>query len=286
MSQPPLISGHELLASYASDHPPHVVDCRHRLDAPEAGEADYLAGHLPGAVHAHLERDLSAPRGPGSGRNPLPDREQAAQQLGHLGIGPDTPVVAYDDVGGAMAARLWWMLHWVGHTRVRVLDGGLRAWLTAGGTLEPGRVTATPTALPLRTAQVSVCSQEEIRRWLQAPLDAPMHLIDVRSAERLQGQQEPLDPVAGHVPGAHNLPHALSLDADAHFRQPDELRALFSGQLPDTDPSGVVVMCGSGVSACHTLLAMRQAGLEGPRLYPGSWSEWIQDPENPIATGE
>ncbi len=286
MTLSPLISAEALLSRYAEPSPPLVIDCRHRLDAPEAGAADYQAGHIPGAVHANLEHHLSGPKSATSGRHPLPDRAEAAHQLGGLGIGPGIQVVAYDDMGGAMAARLWWMLQWLGHEQIQVLDGGLRAWLEAGGTLEQGRVQPTPRDLPIRSAHVDVCDQEEIRQRLLTHDAEGFRLIDVRTAERFRGHSEPLDPVAGHVPGARNLPHALALDADARFRQPHELRALFNGQLLDEAAEQVVVMCGSGVSACHTILAMRHAGIQGPRLYPGSWSEWIRDPDNPVATGE
>jgi thiosulfate/3-mercaptopyruvate sulfurtransferase len=206
--------------------------------------------------------------------------------VGRLGIGPGTHVVAYDDVGGAMAARLWWMLQWLGHPHVQVLDGGLRAWMEAGGELESGRVSPAPANLSLRPPLVGVCDQEEIRRALIQGSDPNFRLVDVRSPERFQGLSEPLDPVAGHVPGARNLPYSQTLGLESRFLSPEELRALFNGHGLDESPTDVVFMCGSGVSACHAILAMRHAGMKGPRLYPGSWSEWIRDPDNPVASGD
>ncbi|MCC5857364.1 MAG: sulfurtransferase [Ectothiorhodospiraceae bacterium] len=286
MNPGPLISATELLTLCRDADPPLLVDCRHQLDAPDAGEAAYRDGHLPGAVHARLDRDLSDPPGPATGRHPLPARDAAAARLGALGIGEDTHVVGYDDLGGAMAARLWWMLLWLGHTRVQVLDGGLRAWLEAGGGLEAGQVDPVPRELPIRAPQLGTCDQQEIQRAVIRGQGQPLRLVDVRTGERFQGITEPLDPVAGHVPGARNLPYTLALDPETRFRSPQELRALFSGHQLDQAPDQVVLMCGSGVSACHTLLAMWQAGLSGARLYPGSWSEWIRNPDNPVATGE
>lgn len=262
---------------------PHwvVVDCRFSLMDTEAGRRAYRQGHLPGARYAHLDEDLSSPITPTTGRHPLPDPKPLASKLGDWGIGPGIQVVAYDDTGGMLAAaRLWWLLRWLGHQPVAVLDGGFPAWQRAGLPLTATSPTVRPTAfnaqpddrLWLTTAQVLALPSENV-------------LLDARIAARFRGEMEPIDPVAGHIPGAVNLPTEGNLTADGHFLPVAELRARFVAALGEWPPATVVHSCGSGVTACHNLLAMEAAGLHGSRLYPGSWSEWIRDPNRPRATG-
>ena len=258
-----------------------IVDCRFNLMEPEAGRRAYHENHLPDARYAHLNDDLSGPITPETGRHPLPDPTRLAQRLGDWGISHHTQVIAYDDLGGMLAAaRLWWLLRWLGHETVAVLDGGLPAWLKAG--------------LPL-TAELPVVSSTRFdarpddRLWLttaQVQALPPGNLVlDARGAARYRGEMEPVDPVAGHIPGAVNLPTDGHLTPEGGFLPIVELRARFDTALPGKPPAAIVHSCGSGVTACHNLLAMEAAGLPGSRLYPGSWSEWIRDPGRPVATG-
>ena len=258
-----------------------VIDCRFNLMDTEAGRRAYRESHLPGARYAHLDHDLSSPVTPTTGRHPLPDPARLAQTLGAWGIGNATQVVAYDDMGGMLAAaRLWWLVRWLGHERVAVLDGGFSAWQRAGlpltaelPTAQPATFTAQPNdRLWLTTAQVLALSPENV-------------VLDARGAARFRGEMEPIDPVAGHIPGAVNLPTENNLTADGRFLPQAELRARFATALGERPPTSVVHSCGSGVTACHNLLAMEVAGLHGSRLYAGSWSEWIRDPERPVAIG-
>ncbi len=258
-----------------------IVDCRFNMAAPEAGRKAYQDVHLPGARYAHLDADLSSPITPDTGRHPLPDPMRLAHTFGEWGIGPETQVVVYDDMGGMLAAaRLWWLLRWLGHKAVAVLDGGLPAWQRAGLPLTDALPTVQPAifaAQPnndqwLTTTQVSALSAENV-------------LLDARGAARYRGEMEPIDPVAGHIPGAFNLPTESHLTPEGHFLPLAELRAQFDAVLNGRSPSAVVHSCGSGVTACHNLLAMEIAGLSGSRLYAGSWSEWIRNPNRPIATG-
>ncbi len=260
-----------------------VLDCRFDLAAPEAGRRAFLAGHLPGARFVDLQRDLSGPVSAASGRHPLPDPQALAGRLGGLGIGGDTQVVVYDEASGAFAARAWWLLRWLGHRRVALLDGGLKAWLEAGGRLEIGEAPAAAErrfvprvehAAVLDTAQVAAALGDRSRL-----------LIDARAPERYAGHVEPIDPVAGHVPGAVNHPFAANLTPDGRFAPAARLRALWLERLGGTEPGRAIVMCGSGVTACHDLLALEAAGLPGAALYAGSWSEWIRDPARPVARG-
>jgi thiosulfate/3-mercaptopyruvate sulfurtransferase len=259
-----------------------LIDCRFDLANPPAGRAAYLAGHLPGASHADLERDLSAPVGPATGRHPLPDPQALAERLGAWGVDGTTQVIAYDGANGSFAARLWWLLRWLGFGRVAVLDGGLAAWVAAGGALQTG---------PLERPARRFAAQPDPAAWLDtaavaaARHDAARLIIDARAPERYAGAVEPLDPVAGHVPGAVNHPFAMNLGADGRFLPPAELRRRWLERLGPTTPGGAIAMCGSGVTACHNLLALEIAGLPGARLYAGSWSEWIRDPARPVATG-
>ncbi len=257
-----------------------VVDCRFSLADTGAGERAYARSHVPGALYAHLDRDLSDHRKQGQGRHPWPDAADFAAKLGAWGIAAQTQVVAYDDGEGAHAARLWFLLRALGHERVAVLDGGWARWLELGlptqtevRSRQPvGYQAAFDEALLLDAAQV------------QAHLDAGGLLLDARGAERFRGEVEPLDRVAGHVPGAQNRPYPLNL-SEGRFKARERLAEEFRQWLQGRDPRDVVAMCGSGVTACHHLLAMAHAGLPGGKLFTGSWSGWISDPSRPVATG-
>jgi thiosulfate/3-mercaptopyruvate sulfurtransferase len=260
-----------------------IIDCRFTLVDKGRGHRDYLAGHIPGAVYAHLDDDLAGPIIPGlSGRHPLPDPDAFARRLGEWGIGEGVQVVAYDDAGGAYAARLWWMLRWLGHEAVAVLDGGWQAWLAEGWPAAAGRETR-----PLRVFSphprpellATTAEVDAIR------LDPGWRLLDARGADRFRGENETLDPVAGHIPGALSLPYTGNLGPDGRFLPPQDLAARFAPLLGHTPAQRIVCSCGSGVTAAHNLLAMLHAGLGEGRLYAGSWSEWITDPSRPVAVG-
>ncbi len=286
MEQNPLVTPAEV-RPHLQDPDWCVVDCRFSLADPRAGRQAYEQGHIPGAVYADLEADLSSAPAAGTGRHPLPAPERLARRLEAWGIGAQTRVVAYDDAGGAFAARLWWLLCWLGHPAAAVLDGGLAAWKAAGLPLD--RAPPRPPAAPLDAmpgpgpGPGAGLDAEAVASGLEA---GTLLLLDAREAARFRGEVEPIDPVAGHVPGARNLPFSANLDAQGCFLAPPQLRARFAAVLGDTAPEQVVHMCGSGVTACHNLLAMERAGLHGSRLYPGSWSEWITDPRRPVARGE
>lgn len=257
-----------------------LIDCRFDLEDKAWGEAVYREGHIPGAYYAHLEDDLSAPQTADSGRHPLPDWQAFADRLGRWGVHPDTQVVVYDQGGGAFAARLWWLLRCVGHTRAAVLDGGWAAWQSAGGAESREAPAAHLQPVELLPGGGWVTT-EEIEKNLYS---MEFTLVDARNRERFIGRQEPIDPVAGHIPGARNFPFEHNLDANGLFRQPLALREAWLACLQDASPACVVHMCGSGVTACHNLLAMEVAGLYGSRLYVGSWSEWIRG-DRPVASG-
>lgn len=257
-----------------------VVDCRFSLADIEAGYRAYRDGHIPGARYAHLDNDLSGPITPLTGRHPLPDPTLLTDALGRWEIGDETQVVAYDDMGGMLAAaRLWWLLRWLGHQAVAVLDGGFSAWRRAGlplSTEEPAVQTVVFNGRPNQQLWLTTEQMEN--------LSAEALLLDGRAAARYRGEVEPIDPVAGHIPGAINAPIEENLTAEGYFRPLSELQARFSKVLSGHPPTAVVHSCGSGVTACHNLLAMEAAGFPGSRLYAGSWSEWIRDPNRPIAT--
>jgi thiosulfate/3-mercaptopyruvate sulfurtransferase len=257
-----------------------VIDCRFDLMNPAEGLAAYLKGHIPGARYADLNRDLSAPVTAHTGRHPLPAPETFAARLGELGVGDETQVVAYDDANSSMAARLWWMLRWLGHDAVAVLDGGFKAWVAAGGTAEPGEAVARTARFTPRVDPRAVLSTADLERALQAGTDL---LVDARAAERFAGSVEPIDPVAGHVPGAVSHPFTANLGADGRFLPAVELEHRWRERLAGKKPGELIAMCGSGVTACHHLLSLEAAGLPGGRLYAGSWSEWIRDPRRPVA---
>lgn len=275
------------LAAHLDDPDWLAVDCRFDLSRPGWGEQAYASGHIPGALYADLDRDLAAPHTAASGRHPLPEVARLERTFGRFGIDTTVQVIAYDQGSGAYAARLWWLLRWLGHARVAVLDGGLAAWQDAGLPL-----SAEPTARPARTFRARPADAAVVTTAaLAAALDSgalargePL-LVDARAADRFAGENETIDPVAGHVPGAHNHPFARNLDARGRFLPPGELRHAWLETLRGRPPEALVAMCGSGVTACHNLLALEVAGLSGARLYAGSWSEWIRDPARAVARG-
>jgi thiosulfate/3-mercaptopyruvate sulfurtransferase len=257
-----------------------VVDCRFDLMNPEAGRQAFLKAHIPGARYADLNRDLSAPIGPRTGRHPLPAPYVFARRLGELGIRNDSQVVAYDEANGSFAARLWWMLRWVGHGAVAVLDGGFNAWNARGGALQSGEAEVAEQAFTPRIGAQAVVTTAEIE------LEPNALIVDARAADRYAGSVEPIDPVAGHVPGAVNHPFTANLDVDGRFLPAAELKRRWLERLAGRNAKDVVAMCGSGVTACHNLLSLEVAGLSGAKLYAGSWSEWIRDPGRPVARGQ
>ncbi len=257
-----------------------VVDCRFVLSKPEAGHKAYLTNHIPGARYAHLNNDLSSMPTPGSGRHPLPDPVQLAEKCSLWGIHRDTQVVVYDDSFGAMAVRLWWLLRWLGHAGVALLDGGLPAWQRAGHSMTQDLPAITPARfVPQVSNDVWVTSADVEKARLQAD----SLIMDARAEERFRGDVEPLDRIAGHIPGAVNVPYEDNLHISGTFLPPQELRELYLGIMGKVHPDKVIQMCGSGVTACHNLLAMEHAGLTGAKLYAGSWSEWITDDRRPVA---
>lgn len=266
-----------ILAPEALSHVEHPVllDCR----VGSKGHADYQTGHLPGALFADLEQDLANPSGHAErgGRHPLPDAATFAATLGRWGITPDSHVVAYDDQSGAnAAARLWWMLRSLGHAKVQILDGGLQAALAAGHQLTTELPKVTPRApYPTLGYGLPMAGIDEVERTRSA---ADHRVLDVRAAFRFRGEGEPIDPIAGHIPGAVNLPYSENLK-DGRFKSAKELRALYQDLLENVSSDNLIVHCGSGVTACHTLVALERAGLPGARLYVGSWSEWCRNPE-------
>ena len=261
-----------------------LVDCRHALADPGAGERAWRVSHLPGAGHAHLDRDLSDHRKPPSlGRHPVPDASDFHRTLARLGITPFAQVVAYDASDGSMAAaRLWWLLRLMGHVRVAVLDGGVAAWQSLGLPMASGEPVIAPGHYAGTFDPAMIASPEEVAARLGEPSG---WLLDARAPERFRGDVEPLDPVAGHIPGAVNRPLSANL-RDGRLRSPGELREDFRRLIGDRAPADVVMTCGSGVTACHNLLAMAHAGLDGARLFAGSWSGWVSDSSRPVARGD
>jgi len=272
----------ETLATHIDDASFAIVDCRFRLDDPGWGEREYEAAHIPGAVYAHLDRDLSSTPTGTNGRHPLPDPSELRRRLGTFGIAPGVQVVAYDQDTGAFASRLWWLLRWVGHRAVAVLDGGLAKWTAEGRPTRGGierRKQADFTGERNRDMMVDAATVAQVtkrRDW---------RLLDARAPERYRGEVEPIDKKAGHIPTAVNHPFQTNLTAGGTFRSPSELRAQFEASLGSVPPPQIIAYCGSGVTACHNLLAMEHAGLHGAKQYPGSWSEWSADASHPTATG-
>ncbi len=279
-----LISVRALQALIASGSPPVVIDASFDLTDAAAGERAYLGAHLHGALYVHLDRDLCGTKTGHNGRHPLPDRAAFAATVGRFGITPTTQVVACDRQGAMFAARLWWMLRWLGHAPVAVLDGGLAAWQAAGGAVDSGAVHAKAQATYPITAEPSPLVRTVDADTLQGQLGR-VALIDARAPERFRGDVEPLDAQAGHIPGAHNRFFKDNLGLDGRFKPPDALRAELLPLIGAHPACEVVHQCGSGVTACHNLLAMAVAGLDGAALYAGSWSEWSADPLRPVARG-
>ena len=252
-----------------------VFDCRHDLMKHELGELQYREAHIPGALFASMERDLSGPKTGKNGRHPLPDPAKFVQWLGTRGVSPSDQVVCYDGGNGSMAARLWWMLRWVGHSPVAVLDGGLAKWLKEGRPVDAIVPQPKATTYPAKPASGTL-DAHAVNRDLKK-----LFLVDARAPVRYRGEQEPIDPVAGHIPGAKNRFNMDNVLPDGTFKDKETLRKDFLSILQNEKPEQVVHYCGSGVAACHNLLAMEIAGLSGGKLYPGSWSEWIADPSRP-----
>ncbi len=282
MSYTTLISAQELI-NHIADPNWAVVDCRFSLEDAECGRRDYLNGHIPGAIYAHLNEDLSGQIIPGkTGRHPLPPKEKFVETLSKWGIGPDIQVVAYDDKGGSMAARLWWMLRWVGHDAIAVLDGGWQQWQKNNYPVKNGKETRKSVTFTPKTRNNMLLSADDVLKVLNNP---DFRLLDSRSADRYRGENETIDPVAGHIPGALSAPFSENLKPDGCFLSSEELKARFLKLLDDIPPERTVFYCGSGVTATHNLLALAHAGLGDARLYAGSWSEWITDPKRPVAKG-
>ena len=274
-----LISAPDLQALQAAGSPVVLLDCGFDLADPAAGERVHAAGHLPGAIHVHLDRDLAGPKTGHNGRHPLPERVAFAALVGTWGIKPGLQVVCHDDQGGVYAARAWWLLRWLGHAEVAVLDGGRAAWVAAGGALQTGRADSVAQP-PYPAAEPAMPTLDAAT--LQRQLGRALLLLDARAPERFRGEVEPLDPVAGHIPGATNRFFKHNLAGDGRFKPVAQLREEF---IALGAASAVVHQCGSGVTACHNLLAMEHAGLAAGALYPGSWSEWCSDPARPLARG-
>ncbi len=263
------------LATRLQDPTIVVLDCRHVLTDPEAGEGLYTAGHIPGARFAGVDRHLSSPPNGRNGRHPLPDPEDFAAFLVDAGVTADTTVVAYDQVGGQYAARLWWMLRWIGHERAAVLDGGWGKWVSEARPTSTEVPSPAPGRVELRVDDALWVDAASVQRGEGL-------VVDARAPERFRGEVEPIDRVAGHIPGAVNRNFALNQNADTTFRSAEELRTAWLALLGERAPAEVFHQCGSGITACVNLLAMELAGLGGSKLYAGSWSEWITDPSRPV----
>jgi thiosulfate/3-mercaptopyruvate sulfurtransferase len=278
MSHTTLIST-ETLAANLPDPLWVVFDCRHDLMDVASGRKAYADGHIPGARFAHLDENLSGPKTGHSGRHPLPDMREFARWLGQQGVDEHRQVVAYDASGGYYAARLWWMLRWLGHDAVAVLDGGLPKWTRENRPLTQAAAPVEPTSFTARPRDALKVDAPTVLANLHSP---DMLIVDARTPERFAGINETLDPVGGHIPGASNRLFQLNLEASGVFKPADVLHREFSDLMAGHAPGQVVHQCGSGVTACHNLLAMEVAGLGGSRLYPGSWSEWCSDPSRPV----
>jgi thiosulfate/3-mercaptopyruvate sulfurtransferase len=282
MSYTSLISS-ETLRSHLDDPAWVIVDCRFWLPEPERGPQEYRQAHIPGAVYANLDRDLSSPPVKGrTGRHPLPEIPRLVQALGSWGIGPGTQVVAYDDLDGSIAGRLWWLLRWLGHTQAAVLDGGWQSWLQAGEAVRSGQERRPAAVFTPNPQPRLLASAEEVRQRAGQP---DFLLIDARAPERYRGEVEPYDPVAGHIPGAISLHFKHNLQADGRFLPSETLRQLYQALLGERPVENLVAYCGSGINATHILLALEHAGLGNGRIYAGSWSDWVTDPSRPVARG-
>ena len=272
----------EILAQHLGDPDWVVLDCRHDLADPARGRAEYASSHIPGARFLHLDDDLSAPKTGKNGRHPLPDPDALGRKLGRAGVDSRTQVVAYDAQGGMVAARLWWLLRWLGHWPVAVLDGGWNKWVAEG----------RPQSAEVPAPRAADFAGRPDKRWVDAQFvgshlnDDNVVLLDARAPDRYRGRNETLDPVGGRIPGARNRCFRDNLDASGRFKPAAVLKGEFTAVLGDARPERVVHYCGSGVSACHNIFAMELAGLRGGRLYPGSWSEWCADTSRPVRSGE
>jgi thiosulfate/3-mercaptopyruvate sulfurtransferase len=271
------------LAAHLEDSNWVIVDCRFDLADPPKGAQLYFESHIPGARYAHLDRDLSGTKTGANGRHPLPTADEMRVRFGALGIGTSAQVVAYDADSGMYAARLWWMLRYMGHDAVAVLDGGFARWLREGFATRGGNEIASPAIFEGAPREGWRLAVGDILSGLDAPGRV---LVDARAEPRFRGDNEPLDAKAGHIPGARNYFFQRNLADDKTFRPSEDLRADWLMLLAGTPPDQAVMYCGSGVTACHNLLALEHAGLPGARLYPGSWSEWSSSPSRPIATGD
>ena len=267
------------LAEHLNDPAWRIFDCRHLLSDVGYGEKAYAEGHLPGAFFLHLDRDLSGPMTGSNGRHPLPDPHQLARKLGAAGVSATTQVVVYDDAGGMIAGRLWWLLRWIGHERVALLDGGINQWSKEGRDLSTEVPHSAHADLDVNLHDWVVTTEDVVANLQRQAFC----VVDARGPDRFRGENETIDPIGGHIPGARNRFFRDNLDADGCFRPAAELRREFLALLAGVEPAQAVMQCGSGVTACHNLLAMEIAGLHGARLYAGSWSEWCSDPERPVA---
>ena len=270
------------LAKHLDDPNWVVIDTRHDLMDPGKGPKAYADAHIPGAYFMHVDTDLSGPKTGKNGRHPLPDLAGFAAKINERGIGPDVQVVVYDDLAGNFSVRLWWMLRWLGHEKVALLDGGWPLWVKEGRPVSKDVPAPRKGAFVPRPHLGDTVDVHFVDRFREA---ADVKLVDARAAERYTGQQEPVDPVAGHVPGAVNRFWKDNIASDGRFKLAGMLRREFDNLLGGLAPDQVVHMCGSGVTACHNIFAMELAGLPGSKLYPGSWSEWVADPARAIATG-
>jgi thiosulfate/3-mercaptopyruvate sulfurtransferase len=277
MSGSTLVSTGELAAHLTTWR---VFDCRHDLANPQLGEEQYKQGHIPGALFAHLDRDLSGRKTGKNGRHPLPDPQDFEKWLEHTGLAPKDQVVCYDGGTGAMAARLWWMLRWIGHQNVAVLDGGFAKWTKEGREVTIDVPLFTPLNYPIKLREDLAADVKQVERSMGRSL-----LVDARAPVRYRGEQEPIDPVAGRIPGAKNRFNSDNLTPDGTFKSASALQQEFQMLLGARSASEVIHYCGSGVAACHNLLAMEVAGLKGGKLYAGSWSEWSADPKRPQERG-
>jgi len=279
----PLISASEL-ASRLNDAQTRIFDVRHSLTDHSQGQREFLSAHIPGAHYLDHETQLAAPRTGTNGRHPLPTRQAFATLMREHGVTPDTHVVIYDASGGMFSAHLWWMLRWLGHDRAQVLDGGWQAWQAGGHDTEEGATepVAASVGVSWPTPLANVVDVAAVVANIKHPA---FTILDARAANRYRGEVEPMDPVAGHIPGALNRPNTENLQDDGRFKSSDVLKREFDLLLAGRSPKDIVHQCGSGITACHNLLAMELAGARGSRLYAGSWSEWCADPARPVAVG-
>lgn len=271
----------DVVSQYLEDRNWRVIDCRFNLKIPEEGHALYTIAHIPNAIYAHLNDDLSSPVTMSSGRHPLPEVDKITQTLSRWGVDRNTQVIVYDNAAGSYAARLWWLLRWLGHTKVAVLNGGLDIWKRQGLPLSSDQPEFSPAKFSGSPDTGMIASTGEIEKNLHDP---QFLLIDVRDPIRYQGLQEPIDSVAGHIPGAINVPWKTNIDKDGLYLPKAQLFERYTHLLHGNSAENTVFMCGSGVTACHSLVALEYLDMKGARLYPGSWSQWVSDPKHPVQT--